>query len=432
MTSSGEAPLLPGGVRDRLGGEARALRQAQERLLRLFATWGYQEVMTPVFEFLEVFDDQRGFPRENLYKFFDQRGRILALRADMTMPVARLAATRLRHEALPLRLGYAATVYRQKGEGRGESHEINQAGAELIGLGSPLGEAEILGLAVEAIQALEIEDYYLSLGHMGLFQGLAAEADLNAGEIALLQEALANRDFVAYGQVLAQIAKAGRRTRELKELPFWRGQPEEVLKKAQERCANERGRQALEELQGILARLYQLKPEARVLLDLGLLRRPAYYTGLVFEGYAQGLGWPILGGGRYDDLLSSFGFQAPAVGFGFLLDGVLPILQTRTLAKLDYLLLASPSNWGRAGAKAGSLRQRGFSVVVFETTLSLDETNLALPPEVEKFLRAHRPEKVLYYGDAGIRDLSGSLVLDRPGERAAGRELPTLAVEGIH
>ncbi|MCL5040073.1 MAG: ATP phosphoribosyltransferase regulatory subunit [Firmicutes bacterium] len=424
---------LPGGVQDRLAGEARALRAAQERLLLLFTTWGYQEIATPTFEFLEVFDDGRGFPRENLYKFFDQRGRILALRPDMTMPVARLVATRLQDETMPLRLAYAAAVYRQNGEGRGESHEIHQAGGELIGLAPPWGDAEILCLAREACQTLEMEDYYISLGHVGFFAGLAEEAALTEKEMVVLKDSLSSRDFVSYASQLETMKRSGRRIGPLSELPFLRGRPEEVLKRAGDGCGNSKARQALEEVRGIWEAMRTFDPEVRLLLDLGLLRRPAYYTGAVFEGYAPSLGRPILGGGRYDQLLSSFGLERPAVGFGLILDDLLPRLVQPADLALNYLLVAASAQSAQAQRRARSLREKGYSVVVHIATSRFVGNDAGfLSDELTSLIKARRPEKVLYLEESGIRDLSGLWTKSRsPGKVGGERQAPA-AADGIH
>ena len=198
---------VPEGVKDRLPREAARLSGLGERLLGAFAAWGYRPVTTPAFEFVEtVSAGLTAAIREDLYQFFDRRGRTLALRPDMTTPIARLVATKLAAEPLPLRLSYWADVFRHQGRKSGALHEVWQAGVELVGAAGATADAEVVALACEALAATGLEGYKVGLGHVDFVEGLFAHAGLSAATVEELKEALVLRDFVAYEKGVATAA----------------------------------------------------------------------------------------------------------------------------------------------------------------------------------------------------------------------------------
>jgi ATP phosphoribosyltransferase regulatory subunit len=314
---------LPVGVQDFLPGEAATKRQLEAVLLRLFSSWGYHEVVTPTFEFIDAL---RGGPAANseelLYKFIDREGHILALRPDLTTPIARLTATRLRHSLLPLRLCYAANVFRYEAPQAGRTREFHQAGVELIGAGGSRADAEVIALAMEALQAAGLKDFQIGIGQVAVTAAILAELDLRPEEEAALKEVLVGKDLVRLAALLAEYGVPPVRRRQIEDLLLLHG-GEEILEQAARLLAGTPAAGHLSELEEVLTALKALGLQQRLFIDLGILRAFDYYTGIVFEGYVPGLGFPVCGGGRYDGLLEQFGFPCPATGFAIGIERLL-------------------------------------------------------------------------------------------------------------
>jgi ATP phosphoribosyltransferase regulatory subunit len=242
------------------------------------------------------------------YRVFDEQGNVLALRSDMTIPIARLAATRYRHTEPPLRFCYFAHAYRGVRPQRGQSRELLQAGIELVGAGTPEGTAEVLSVLCDALDATGLRTYRVGLGDASLYPGLLAAAGVDAQRREHILAALVGGDFVGVERELDSLELQPQRRSLLLHVARTRGGPE-VL---------EGHSGALEEAVGGLRAVHALLPPQaaeRIIFDLGLVRNLGYYTGAVFQVYDPAHGVPIGQGGRYDQLLARFGRPLPAVGF---------------------------------------------------------------------------------------------------------------------
>ncbi len=302
---------IPSGTRDVLPDEMRELRDITEAIRGIFEHDGYGEVWTPALEYEQVL--ARGGGEPPAYRVFDDHGEVLALRTDMTVPIARLVATRYPSADPPLRFCYFAHAYRGVRPHRGQMREFLQAGIELIGAPAPQGTAEALSVLCHALEAVGLRDYRIGLGDASLYPTLLRSLEVPEDAVDTLMDALAGRDFVALEAQLGRIGLADADAELLLRVPQVRGGPE-VLSAADGRVAV-----AVAGLSGV----YELlAPEvaARVIIDLGLVRKMGYYTGAVFEVYDPALGAPLGGGGRYDDLLGRFGRPLPAVGFALTID----------------------------------------------------------------------------------------------------------------
>jgi len=282
----------PPGTRDILPEEMRELRALEAALRAAFEQHGFGEVATPTIEYAEVL--RRGDERyaNAAYRFFDERGDLLAMRSDMTIPIARLVATRLQSEEPPFRLSYIAHAYRAVSPQRGQMREFTQAGVELIGAPAPEGTAEVVEVLSGALDTAGLNRAIVGLG----------DADL-------------------YSQLLAGLGVADEaRTRILDRLalPGMRGSPE-VLDHATE-LGGEAVERATQRLRATYDALAARGVADRVQLDLGLLRDLGYYTGAILEVYDPALGHILGGGGRYDGLLARFGRELPAAGFALYLE----------------------------------------------------------------------------------------------------------------
>ncbi len=305
-------PALPPGVGDRVGPAAERLRELEARLVDRALAWGYRLIQPPTFEYAALLEEA-GDPGllEKAFRFADRDGRLLALRADFTPAVARIVAQRLADRPPPLRFVYGGSVFRDEPTQAGRQREFRQVGIELIGVPAPAADAEVLDLAADLLTAVGLKFFTLVVGHVGAMQGILAALDLPEGEAAALltaldrknrAEALARvRGHAGARRLLEAILTGGEDPAWLETLPRLLDRPEVV--------------RAVEELTALWQALEDRGTPGRRLLDLTEVQGMAYYTGIVFKGYAPGLGFHLCGGGRYDRLLARFGMERPAVGF---------------------------------------------------------------------------------------------------------------------
>jgi ATP phosphoribosyltransferase regulatory subunit len=288
----------PSGTRDVLPDEMRELRAIEAALRGVFDAHGYGEIATPALEYEEVLT--RGDPAaaDPAYKLFDEHGSVLVLRSDMTIPIARVVGTRYATAPVPLRFSYVAAAYRSVRPQRGQQREMLQAGVELVGAPGPEGTAEALIVLCEALGAAGLENYRVGLGDASLYPRLLDRVGVPDSARAQIMHELVTRDFVGLEREVERFGEPA-----LARLPQLRGGPE-VLDAAPEGA----------ELRAVLELLPSGMGE-RVIFDLGLTHALGYYTGAVFEVYDAGLGAPLGGGGRYDDLLGRFGRPLPACGW---------------------------------------------------------------------------------------------------------------------
>ncbi len=300
---------IPSGTRDVLPDEMRELRAIADAVRTVFEAAGYGEISTPALEHEEVLAraGSTGIERP-AYRLFDEQGAVLALRADMTVPIARVVATRYPTAEPPLRFWYLAHAWRGVRPQRGQPRELFQAGIELIGMPAPEGTAEALTVMCAALDAAGLKRYRVGLGDAALYPALLDACGVAPDARGPVLRELVTRDFVGLEREVGALGLADAQSELLLRTPQLRGGPE-VLDAAGEAVAA-----AADGLRRVLALLGPAVAE-RVIFDLGLVRNLGYYTGAVFDVYDPGLGTPIGGGGRYDDLLARFGRSLPAVGF---------------------------------------------------------------------------------------------------------------------
>lgn len=317
---------IPAGSQDLVAGDVRRRRHVQAEWFRLAEARGYEEVIPPTFEYEEVFTLGAGPDlASRLLRFVDHDGRLVALRADFTSSIARIAATRLAAAPLPLRLCYAGKVYRQSVEGGAQRREVFQLGAELIGEAGPEGDVELLRLMMDTLRALDIHDFQVNLGEIQYIEPLLRCLEPGVAELA--REAIDRKDRAALRGIGSRQDLPSGVATALEELPQLIGR-REVLDRAAmlAPCADTRG--AVDRL----LRIDDLLTEAErdlVVYDLGEIRGLGYYTGIRFELFVAGVGRAVGSGGRYDELLSLYGLDRPAVGFALETDLLAELLVGR-------------------------------------------------------------------------------------------------------
>jgi len=311
----------PPGTRDILPDEMRELRALQAAMFEVFERYGYGEVRTPTIEYDDVLARAGEAAAPPAHRFFDERGELLAMRSDMTIPIARLVSSRYADAEMPLRFFYIGNAYRAVRPQRGQMREFMQVGVELIGAEAPQGTAEVVEVLVAALDAAGLTRAVIGLGDADLYRQLLGETGVEGDELAAIMSHLAAHDRVGLETEVRSLDQIGDAEREtLLRLANLRGGAE-VLDAARN-LGGEAVERAMSRLQATYDAVVERGVGDRVQLDLGLLRDLGYYTGAILEVYDPALGHVLGGGGRYDELMGRFGKPLPAAGFGLYLERV--------------------------------------------------------------------------------------------------------------
>jgi ATP phosphoribosyltransferase regulatory subunit len=357
---------LPRGVSDFLPEAAAKITAIENSLLRVFKLWGFQQVIAPRLEYEDVLATGMGEQlKDKTYRFDDrQSGRLLALAPDITPQIARIAATRMTSLPLPYRLSYSERVLRQTEIQAGRSREIFQTGVELIGLDSPEADAEMIVMAIEAMQGLGLTDFTIDLGQVEFCQGVFQASGLTGEPLRQLRVAVSRKDSSAVAALLTEHAVPAESAREVNALPRLFGS-RDVVQKARDIATNSRSCAALDNLQQVLDILDIHGVSEYLSIDLGETRGLDYHTGITFEGFVTGFGEPVCSGGRYDNLICRYGVDAPATGFTFNLLGLLQTLERRpelhTSVAADFLLFNTGQDRRAVLQAARQLRSHGYA-----------------------------------------------------------------------
>lgn len=350
----------PTGTIDLYGESLHKKRWIEQEMIAVFQSFGYEMLETPMIEYVETIARGLHGHEEQLYRMFDRSGRTMALRPEMTTPVARVVATDLSDTNYPIRIAYTAKTY-QADDGRlHEPVEMTQAGVELIGDASPDADAEVIALMATALRRLGIEHFRFAIGHMGYLRAMLAP--LSEGLQVALRKALVARDLVHYEQILdGEVGLNSEWLSRLKEFPRIRGGIEAIAI-ARELALDERAKQACDEWEELFAVLEAHGVADVTQVDLGLYLNHEYYTGIVIEGYAEALGAPICFGGRYDGLLEQFGRKAPATGCVTHIERLLKVTSHVMEEAMQIHLCYLTEHRKQIFAFADYLRLRGYAV----------------------------------------------------------------------
>lgn len=414
---------LPKGAKIYLPDEAARKRAVEERLFEVFRRWGYREVVTSAYEYFDVLSQGTDHElQERMFKMVDREsGRLLALRADVTPQIARIVATRMREEPKPIRLQHVTNVFRYDEPHVGRYREFFQAGVELIGLPNPEGDAEMIAMTVEGLRALGLERFQIDVGQTEFFRGILEDVAADAETGHLLRSTLGHKDFSALERLVGELHAPAAVSELLLALPTLYGRGD-VLDRAERLVKSARSEAALANLAEVyrLLRAYGLADS--VLLDLGEVRGFDYYSGVHFEAYVTGLGAPLVGGGRYDQMLAHFGYDCPATGFAFETGRALLAMESQgagpRLSGPDFFVIDFTPDKTRALALSRRLRDAGAAVARDIISRPLAES-LA-------YARGQRAAWALVIGGGGA-DLDRIAVMDlRPGAETAAERTVSL------
>lgn len=392
----------PSGVKDYLPEAVSRLRAIELNVLACMRSWGYRQIMTPTLEYYDTVGLASSTSDEKLFKLLDKRGTTLVLRSEMTAPIARVVASLLKDEPLPLRLSHHSNVFRAIEEEAGREAEFFQTGVELVGDGSAEADGEVVALAIACLKAAGVRDFKIALGHIGFLNGLL-EAGLSgrAEEQQALKECLLQRDYVGYRHVLRSIDADAQIKAELEAILRLRG-GKEICRDAERVARSSTARDSLRHLCEVWDVLTAYGVDEHIVIDLTMFGNFSYYTGLIFEGYAAALGFPVCSGGRYDRLLATFGRPAPATGFALATDRIMQVAEDLVQERPHrVLVLYDRKHRAQAVQAAMELRSRpGYEVESrFVASGSDGETSDALSAEAGGLWERGYDEVIRFLGD---------------------------------
>ena len=383
----------PEGVVDILPQDASVKRKIEADIRELFAGYGYSEVETPGIEYYDVYASGDFVATEDMYKMTDLDGRLIALRFDGTIPVARLSATLLKDEKPPLRLSYVENMYRFKKTGGGKLREFSQAGVELLGLQNSEADAEVVALGIQSVLQTGITDLQVSVGQVEFFKGLVEEWGLTTDEELELSTAVDQKDIVRIEKIAERLGLS-EDAKEILDMISNKFGTYDVLDAFEDKVKNDRSRAALANLREILQVLEDYELIQYVSVDLGMLRSLDYYTGMIFKGFTYEIGFPILSGGRYDKVVSNFGRELEAVGFSLGINLVLTALRRQDklpeFVEVDAIVGYKEGEGMRkaAFATAKELRAMGNKVIV--------DTEHRTEEELDAYAEEHGIDQVVF------------------------------------
>jgi ATP phosphoribosyltransferase regulatory subunit len=363
---------LPDGVQDYLPDECYNKRRIEDRIRKFFYLSGYNEIETPVIEFFDVFAGVKpSIDQEQMFKLIDPEGRILVLRPDITMPIARVVGTKMANHPLPLRLFYLGNVYRYGEFQAGKQREVAQAGVELLGVGGPEADAEVIAMAIQLFLDLGLDEFQIDIGQVEFFKGLIEEAGISEQEAEEIRTLIDQKNMLALEMLLKKLPISEHIKDTMYRLPQLYGDSE-ILKEAMKISRNPKCRAALENIYQVYGILKDYGFDRYVTFDLGMVQSFNFYTGIIFRGITRELGYPVCGGGRYDRLVSEFGRDLPATGFAVGIKRLLIALERQgkleEIPQVDVLVVARDGQMGRAYEFMQQLKSRNKRVEMFLPT----------------------------------------------------------------
>ena len=358
---------LPDGVQDYMPRDCAIKRGLEEKLRQELKANGFKEVETPAFEYFDVFSKGIGaYMQEKMIKFFDLKGRILSLRPDITVPIARMVGTQDMAAGAPLRLFYIQDAYSAGGYTIAQRGEYTQAGAEYIGRAGSGADAEMIAMAIRMMLVSGVRDFKLDIGQVGYFKGIVEDMGLSDDNMEAIRSLVDSKNSIELEFTLDNLGISGDTKERIMALPGLFGGAE-VIAEAERLVSNETSLKALANLSEVYDALCKMGYSKYITLDLGMLHKLGYYSGVVFRGLTSELGFPVLSGGRYDTLLGEFGEPAPAIGFAMGIKRILITLERQ--GRLDeqteeYTVIASDmDSIVQANTHADKLRKQGEKVI---------------------------------------------------------------------
>ena len=357
----------PEGVRDIYGGECANKLKLEAKLRNKLHLYGFEDIETPVFEFFDIFSEERGTVKaKDMYKFFDRDGNTLVLRPDMTPPIARCAGKYFKDETKTVRLCYCAHTFLNFSEYQGKMKEVTQLGCELINDPSIVADAEMLAATIDCLLEAGLTEFRLDVGDVRPFKALVEEAGLEEDKIQILKDYIVDKNSFGVMDFLDEENVSAEMKAVLTELPQFFGGVE-CLDRFKKLTSNKEAIQAVDHLKSIYELMKVYGFEKYISFDLGMISKYRYYTGIIFHAFTYDIGEPVASGGRYDRLVGQFGKDAAAIGMAIITDKLLLALTRQGLLKElpeEIQNVSFTDNPEEAIKKAVSLRKDGINCLV--------------------------------------------------------------------
>lgn len=356
----------PEGVRDIYDRECKRKVLLERRLQQLLELYGYRQIQTPMFEFFDIFNHEKGtISSKEMYKFFDRDNNTLVLRPDMTPSIARCVAQYYGEEQEPIRLSYKGSTFINNSRYQGKLKETTQLGCELINDDSSDADAEVLAMAIHCLKEAGLTEFQVSIGQVEFFRGLMKEAGLSKESEEQIRIAIETKNYFAVSNLIDSTNMDSSIANVLLQFQELYGGLE-ILEKAKQLAKNVTSMKAIERLEKVYNTLTYYGVEDAVSFDLGMLSQYQYYTGIIFKGYTYGTGDAIVKGGRYDDLLTQFGKNAPSIGFAIVIDELVMALSRQKLQQkledTNTLILYQENSGEKAIKLATNFRSQGLVI----------------------------------------------------------------------
>lgn len=353
--------------------------QMRENLLskirNRFYTYGYQQVRTSTFEEYDMYDTINGtVNKDDMIKVVDTSGKVLVLRPDVTIPVFKMTTWNKQQSRNRLRFFYVLDIFRQSIDENGKK-ENTQAGIECFGESTPETDAEVLVQAIHTLKDLDFSNFKIEIGHAGFFKELIAESSLNASTLEHIKSLIQTKNMTALEAFLAELPLCDKLRSAIQKIPLLYGNPGDVIEHAKEIVLNENMQMKLDNLKKVVDLLKDYGVEDAIVCNLGLINNMNYYTDIIFQGFIENVGKPVLMGGRYDDLGEGNDNSIPAIGFAFDVDFLIQILDQRGLLSsqegaVEMTIYYEGGKQKEALLTAFNLRNEGFQVLTFSSDTS--------------------------------------------------------------
>lgn len=350
--------FIPDGVQDLLSAECERKQKVIDTLQKRYQSYGYAQIETPTFEYYDTLSEIKNtVDKDATLKIIDKDGKILVLRPDVTTPIARMSAAHYGDSLEYLKLRYTMQVFRTNKKDRRK--EMTQVGIEYLGKKTPYSDGEVITLAIEGLLDCGVSAFQIDIGQTEYVKALLE----NIGRKKEIQRLLANKNFIGLSQAVEKLEVDEQRKKAIKKIPYLYGSIEQVLQNAY--TGSEQARQALGQLEATYEMLCLQGYQQYLSFDLGMMQDLNYYTGIIFKGYMNDYGKPVLSGGRYDDLMQQYHKETSATGFGVYVDNLLEAMETGGVAiptggVSDYLVIGQDVEAVLTRSK--QLRDRGGSV----------------------------------------------------------------------
>ncbi|HJF33343.1 MAG TPA: ATP phosphoribosyltransferase regulatory subunit [Sporosarcina psychrophila] len=335
-----------------------------------FKTYGYKRIKTSAFEQYDLYSRVKSSINQNeMIKVIDHTGEVLVLRPDVTIPITRELVQNVPDLSSELRYFYVQEVFRQPFD-KNDSVERTQAGIEYFCDSSPEADAEVIALACHLMKDLGFNDIKIELGHAGFFNELVQDLPLTLQQVNQLKSLIQAKNVVEIGPFLKKLEVDDEVREVIERIPFLYGNAIDVSESMKGIALTEKMRQTLDYLMDVYSILKMYGLEHYIVIDLGLINHMGYYSGVIFQGYVEKFGKPVLMGGRYDELGNEFGTALPAIGFACEIESLVKATESKDIISrfpIDVKIIYVADQLEQAIAIANELRERNFSVLLFST-----------------------------------------------------------------